>query len=591
MPSSTPTFNVPRSNDPKLDGILEGSQWGVLNLTYTMPNNPNFYVFGTYGQFTSGYVNTQGFQFVNNVQIQAIRDSFSQIQSFTQASFTLVDPNFQRGDLRFAEATFFHDTDGEIWDVSTAFGMFPQSLNGGDVWFNPRDYNNPKPGTFAHATFMHEIGHALGLKHPHNKSGVFNLLPKQWDSVEFTVMSYQSYVGSGRAGYKLKDGNYPRTYMVLDILALQYLYGADFGFNGGDTVYRYNPNTNVVFETIWDGGGTDTYDFSNYRAAVKIDLRPGQGSILAADQLAVLNGQDVDNGAKPIKASASVYNAFLFNGDLRSLIENANGGSGDDHIVGNQIANTLDGNGGRDTAKGAGGDDIVIGRAGNDELFGEDGDDTLDGGAGGDLLNGGPGRDLAGYILAKTGVVVNLQNPSQNKGDAKGDVFKGIEDAIGSRFADTLTGDSQANFLGGDAGKDRLTGNAGRDSLDGGLGDDVLFGGGDGDRVTGGVGKDRFLYLALSDSRGAARDTITDFSHNQGDRIALDAIDAVAGPGNHKFSFIGSAGFSPNSEGELRFIRQGGDAVLLADVNGDGRADFSIVVLDVNSLVGGDFIL
>ena len=85
----------------------------------------------------------------------------------------------------------------------------------------------------------------------------------------------------------------------------------------------------------------------------------------------------------PIKC---IFNALLFNGDLRSLIENAKGGSGNDTILGNQGKNTLTGNGGNDTLKGA---------AGNDKLNGGTGDDTLTGGKGSDIFifKKGYGRD------------------------------------------------------------------------------------------------------------------------------------------------------------------------------------------------------
>lgn len=78
--------------------------------------------------------------------------------------------------------------------------------------------------------------------------------------------------------------------MMLDIAALQEMYGADYTTNSGDTVYKWNPNqgityvngvaaitpaANRIFATIWDGGGIDTYDLSAYTTALKIDLRAG----------------------------------------------------------------------------------------------------------------------------------------------------------------------------------------------------------------------------------------------------------------------------------------------------------------------------
>ena len=77
-------------------------------------------------------------------------------------------------------------------------------------------------------------------------------------------------------------------------------------------------SANRVFETIWDGNGVDTYDLSNYTTAVAINLNPGASSITSSTQLAYLG-----NGHY---AAGNIYNAYLFNGDARSYIDNAIGG-------------------------------------------------------------------------------------------------------------------------------------------------------------------------------------------------------------------------------------------------------------------------
>ena len=99
----------------------------------------------------------------------------------------------------------------------------------------------------------------------------------EYDTLHYTVMA------DGQ-------GPYPTTLMMLDIAALQRMYGADYDFNATDTVYRWDkltgekfvngvsqgrPASNVVLETVWDGGGIDTYDFSDRFGGNTIDLRPG----------------------------------------------------------------------------------------------------------------------------------------------------------------------------------------------------------------------------------------------------------------------------------------------------------------------------
>ena len=151
---------------------------------------------------------------------------------------------------------------------------------------------------------LHELGHALGLKHAQEAGGVAGTaMPSAQDSLEFTVMTYRSYVGAPTTGYSFEQWGAPQSYMMLDIAALQTMYGADFATRSGDTPYSWNPRrgrcrwmaparasqaANRIFLTLWDGGGRDTYDLSNYAGGVKVDLAPGGWSVLAAGQLAKL---------------------------------------------------------------------------------------------------------------------------------------------------------------------------------------------------------------------------------------------------------------------------------------------------------------
>ena len=108
---------------------------------------------------------------------------------------------------------------------------------------------------------------------------------------EYSVMTYRFYPGAPTEGFDAVD--YPTTPMQDDILALQYLYGPNYDYHSGKTTYRWSPATGQtfingvsqgvplhtkIFLTIWDGGGIDTYDFSNYTTDAVIDLRPGAWS-------------------------------------------------------------------------------------------------------------------------------------------------------------------------------------------------------------------------------------------------------------------------------------------------------------------------
>ncbi|MEO5374344.1 MAG: cadherin-like domain-containing protein, partial [Alphaproteobacteria bacterium] len=193
--------------------------------------------------------------------------------------------------------------------------------------------------------------------------------------------------------------------------------------SGDDLLVVDSPDGNRI-----DGGdGTDTVDYTG-TTAINVTLRD--------------HGEAHVNGPGKSK-------------DILSGIENIFGGEAADVIGGNGADNTLGGDGGNDTLSGGGGNDTLIG------------------GAGADTLDGGTGNDTASYAGSGAGVAVSLATGVGSGGDAEGDRLSGIENLIGSAFADTLTGDAGANLLSGGAGDDTLNGGAGADTLDGGTGDDT----------------------------------------------------------------------------------------------------------------------
>ncbi|MFZ4532302.1 MAG: M10 family metallopeptidase, partial [Alsobacter sp.] len=361
------------------DYVLSGASWATKTLTFSFTDAVSDYGYNDY----TNAAGVNQFASLNAAQKGAALYALKLVSQYTGVTFTdLTGANDRNADLRLAVG-------GE---PSTAWAYYPSSAEqGGDIWFNPRNYNAPAMGNYAWSTFMHELGHAMGLKHGQETSFA-GALPTAYNSHEYSLMTYMSYVGSSGSFYTNASDGGPQTFMQADIGALQTLYGANFAFNNTASTYSFStttgetfingvgqgdPNGNTIFRTVWDGGGLDTYDFSNFTTNLKVNLEPGEYSDLAAGRTlyhAYLGGSSSDLNAG--YARGNVYNAALYQGDLRSLIENATGGSGNDTVSGNQAANVLSGG------------------AGNDSLLGLTGDDTLLGGAGNDTMNGGAGRDV-----------------------------------------------------------------------------------------------------------------------------------------------------------------------------------------------------
>ena len=158
--------------------------------------------------------------------------------------------------------------------------------SGGDVWFGYNySYTNPQWQTYTNYDFesmVHEIGHALGLKHPGNYSSTdpAPYADASIDCLAYSLMSYHSYPGSDFSKVGPASNSYPQTPMMDDIAAIQYIYGANYNTNSGNTTYTFSPNDTKIFRTVWDGNGIDTYDASAYSEGVTLQLAPGAWSAL-----------------------------------------------------------------------------------------------------------------------------------------------------------------------------------------------------------------------------------------------------------------------------------------------------------------------
>ncbi len=344
------------TGDPSVDAVLTGIKWAVTALTYSFPTAAAFYG-SNYGSGEPG----DNFKAFNPAQQSATRSALHMYASVANVTFTQVtETSNQHGDLRLAESDH----------PATAWGYYPYTgASGGDAWFNNSShyYDNPTSGNYAWSSIIHELGHTMGLKHPHEVIGAFGTMPQGHDSLEYSVMSYHSYVGSPLNGYTNETWGYPQSLMMYDIAALQVEYGANYATNSGDTTYKWDPTTgqmsvdgvgqeapggNRIFLTVWDGGGKDTYDFSNYTTDLHVNLQPGQWTTVSNAQLANLGSGHV--------AVGNIANALLYHNNPASLIENAIGGSGNDTLIGNSADNTFTGGPGNDSINGVSGINTAV---------------------------------------------------------------------------------------------------------------------------------------------------------------------------------------------------------------------------------------
>lgn len=370
----------------------------------------------------------------------------------------------------------FDDNDTGAYSSSTNWGgtIMNSFVNISTDWLI---YEGSTYNSYGFQTYIHEIGHALGLGHAGNYNGFATYgVDNQYlnDSWQASVMSYFSQRDNTSINASMAFVTSP---MMADILAMQTLYGMT-NIRTGSNTYGEQSNAGAAYSriatmlrnaatrdditfTVFDQGGIDTLDLSGDSNAQRINMTPG-----------------------------SVSNAYGLIGNVGiavgTVIEHYNAGRGSDVVQGNGANNDIRGNAGNDTLRGG---------AGDDRLFGGSGADVMEGGVGNDryAVDSAQDRVIEAAGSGNDTVFATVSAVLGNYVENLVLTGTGALNGNGNSLANRMAGNAGANRLQGLSGNDSLAGGAGNDTLDGGLGNDVLNGGAGRDVMIGGAGDDIYL--------------------------------------------------------------------------------------------------
>jgi len=396
---------------------------------------------------------------------------------------------------------------GYSYNGANVITSVTSSAIGGDIFIGNGSALVMLPGTSGYTLALHESGHAIGLKHPFEGPVT---LPAATDSTRFTVMSYTEAPHAGTVDVTLTGGGgyswsssdvQPRTPMLYDIATAQALYGANTATRAGDDSYAWTDHERFLM-TIWDGGGNDTIDASNQTLDCFIDLADGAFSSIGIRATEAARRLDIPAVAVavPTPSYDGRDNLAIAYG---AVIENANGGSGNDVIHGNAVRNVLRGNDGDDAifshfasstpTQGQG--SLLYGGAGNDSLYA----------AAGARMYGGPGDDqyvtdnYRDEVYEVAGEGIDTVWAAGSHIAMWGNVEIGRLWGTGQQLQGNA-GNNQivanpaiSSILKGMDGDDELWGSLLDNQMEGGAGDDIIRSQGGAGTFKGGLGNDQFV--------------------------------------------------------------------------------------------------
>jgi hypothetical protein len=349
-----------------VDSLVSGYYWDKDTITYSFNETiPSFY--------TTEEL-TRGFTPLDELQRDWVKEIIKETNSLLGITITEVRDG---GDIRFSVLDMDEDTAG--------FAFLPTGESkGGDIFLSNSVTDLSSDG-FGWYTVVHELGHALGLKHPFEGESP---LPTNLDNTTHTVMSYTDE-SNIKLDFTLKDNGdlhveykyvNSQLYSIYDVSSLHAIYGSNTSTASGDNIYSFSYG-DFIYDTIWDSGGSDTIDLSSTKGRSELDLNGGSLNsidIYTKDEIVKFYQEEVGvsyfndwieeivdelDGYEMIYSSNSIG---IANG---VIIENVIMGSGDDKLTDNGVDNII--------KMGAGDDDVYMGAGGYDIVDGGEGSDTL----------------------------------------------------------------------------------------------------------------------------------------------------------------------------------------------------------------------
>ena len=341
------------------------------------------------------------------------------------ADITFVETNSASADI------FFSDNFSGAYSTSDLSGAsltspnltVSSTVNVSTEWL---EFYGVTLDSYSFSTYIHEIGHALGLGHQGDYNGNASFGADAVFANDSTQLSIMSYFAPTENPNVNASDTAVLSAMMADIIAIQNLYGAAdaSSITAGDTVWGSNTTltgywgyTNDILAgnlvsgvyagetvsfTIYDRDGNDTLDLTGSDTDNTVDLRGGTFS----DVGGLIGNVGVARGTSLENAITGNGNDLVTGGNIDNMITT---GLGDDSVYGN---------GGNDTLIADLGDDFVSGGDGSDLLFGKSGNDTIDGGNGFDVLWGGVTATISSMPAAgmTRSVVLMVMTPSTAAG-------------------------------------------------------------------------------------------------------------------------------------------------------------------------------